>query len=143
MWGSVKALARGYDYMMGIAIFTPVAVLAWFPFVTEFQSRLLFNQAFSRGLQIQIILAGGKKNNQFGAFFFDLLTLTVNLVGDTHRYINAQVTILFTCCLFVHGAIKINLNLQSFCIVFRPNSEALHYPGKGYILVSFPFSVQW
>ncbi|WCJ25655.1 callose synthase 5 [Euphorbia peplus] len=62
MWGSVKALARGIEYMMGIAIFTPVAVLAWFPFVSEFQTRLLFNQAFSRGLQIQRILAGGKKN---------------------------------------------------------------------------------
>eukprot|EP00257_Ricinus_communis_P021658 XP_015581193.1 callose synthase 5 isoform X2 [Ricinus communis] len=62
MWGSVKALARGYEYMMGLAIFAPVAVLAWFPFVSEFQTRLLFNQAFSRGLQIQRILAGGKKN---------------------------------------------------------------------------------
>ncbi|KHN31144.1 Callose synthase 5 [Glycine soja] len=57
MWGSVKALARGYEYLMG-----PVAILAWFPFVSEFQTRLLFNQAFSRGLQIQRILAGGKKN---------------------------------------------------------------------------------
>ncbi|KDP42593.1 hypothetical protein JCGZ_24367 [Jatropha curcas] len=62
MWGSVKALARGYEYMMGLVIFTPVAVLAWFPFVSEFQTRLLYNQAFSRGLQIQRILAGGKKN---------------------------------------------------------------------------------
>ncbi|KAL6498060.1 Callose synthase 5 [Orobanche gracilis] len=42
-WGSVKALARGYEYLMGL-------------------TRLLFNQAFSRGLQIQRILAGGKKN---------------------------------------------------------------------------------
>ncbi|XP_022879526.1 callose synthase 5-like [Olea europaea var. sylvestris] len=62
MWGSVKALARGYEYIMGLVIFTPVAVLAWFPFVSEFQTRLLFNQAFSRGLQIQRILAGGKKH---------------------------------------------------------------------------------
>lgn len=61
MWGSVKALARGYEYMMGVFIFAPVAILAWFPFVSEFQTRLLFNQAFSRGLQIQRILAGGKK----------------------------------------------------------------------------------
>ncbi|KAL6223182.1 hypothetical protein ACLB2K_006571 [Fragaria x ananassa] len=53
MWGSIKALARGYEYVMGLVIFTPVAVMAWFPFVTEFQARLLFNQAFSRGLQIQ------------------------------------------------------------------------------------------
>ncbi|PQQ13143.1 callose synthase 5 [Prunus yedoensis var. nudiflora] len=62
MWGSVKALARGYEYVMGLVIFVPVAVLAWFPFVSEFQTRLLFNQAFSRGLQIQRILAGGKKH---------------------------------------------------------------------------------
>ncbi|KAI5078937.1 hypothetical protein GOP47_0006608 [Adiantum capillus-veneris] len=55
------ALARGYEYMMGLLLFAPVAVLAWFPFVSEFQSRLLFNQAFSRGLQISRILAGGKK----------------------------------------------------------------------------------
>ncbi|CAL0325192.1 unnamed protein product [Lupinus luteus] len=62
MWGSVKALARGYEYLMGVVIFAPVAILAWFPFVSEFQTRLLYNQAFSRGLQIQRILAGGKKN---------------------------------------------------------------------------------
>uniref|UniRef100_A0A7N0TVA2 1,3-beta-glucan synthase n=1 Tax=Kalanchoe fedtschenkoi TaxID=63787 RepID=A0A7N0TVA2_KALFE len=61
MWGSVKALGRGYEYLYGLIIFAPVAVLAWFPFVSEFQTRLLFNQAFSRGLQIQRILAGGKK----------------------------------------------------------------------------------
>ncbi|KAK4781006.1 hypothetical protein SAY87_017112 [Trapa incisa] len=61
MWSSVKALGRGYEYIMGILIFAPVAVLAWFPFVSEFQTRLLFNQAFSRGLQIQRILTGGKK----------------------------------------------------------------------------------
>ncbi|XP_031105273.1 agamous-like MADS-box protein AGL61 [Ipomoea triloba] len=35
-------------------------VLSWFPFVSEFQTRLLFNQAFSRGLQISMILAGKK-----------------------------------------------------------------------------------
>ncbi|KAH6557860.1 hypothetical protein KP509_1Z089800 [Ceratopteris richardii] len=46
---------------MGLLLFAPVAVLAWFPFVSEFQSRLLFNQAFSRGLQISRILAGGRK----------------------------------------------------------------------------------
>ncbi|KAD5803428.1 hypothetical protein E3N88_14788 [Mikania micrantha] len=62
MWASVKALGRGYEYIMGVMIFTPVAILAWFPMVYDFQTRLLFNQAFSRGLQIQRILAGGKKN---------------------------------------------------------------------------------
>ncbi|WOK92140.1 callose synthase 5-like [Canna indica] len=63
LWGSVKALSRGYEYVMGLVIFSPVACLAWFPFVSEFQTRLLFNQAFSRGLQISRILAGGKKRN--------------------------------------------------------------------------------
>ncbi|KAH6791401.1 callose synthase 5 [Perilla frutescens var. frutescens] len=62
MWGSVKGLARGYEYIMALVIFAPIAILAWFPFLYEFQSRLLFNQAFSRGLQIQRILSGGKKN---------------------------------------------------------------------------------
>ncbi|KAG5019430.1 hypothetical protein JHK87_015285 [Glycine soja] len=62
MWSSVKALARGYEYLKGVVIFAPVAILAWFPFVSEFQTRLLFNQAFSRGFQIQRILIGGKKN---------------------------------------------------------------------------------
>lgn len=61
MWESVKALARGYEYLMGLLLFTPVATLAWFPFISDFQTRLLFNQAFSRGLQISRILAGRKE----------------------------------------------------------------------------------
>eukprot|EP00257_Ricinus_communis_P020162 XP_015579333.1 callose synthase 7 [Ricinus communis] len=59
-WDSIKELARAYEYMMGILIFAPIAILSWFPFVSEFQTRLLFNQAFSRGLQISMILAGKK-----------------------------------------------------------------------------------
>ncbi|KAJ7537160.1 hypothetical protein O6H91_12G100700 [Diphasiastrum complanatum] len=61
MWDSVRALGRTYEFIMGLLLFTPVAILAWFPFVSEFQTRLLFNQAFSRGLQISRILAGKKK----------------------------------------------------------------------------------
>ncbi|KAM7523322.1 hypothetical protein LguiA_013224 [Lonicera macranthoides] len=61
-WGSVKTLARGYEVLMGLLLFTPVAFLAWFPFVSEFQTRMLFNQAFSRGLQISRILGGHKKD---------------------------------------------------------------------------------
>lgn len=60
-WGSVRTLARGYEIIMGLLLFTPVAFLAWFPFVSEFQTRMLFNQAFSRGLQISRILGGQKK----------------------------------------------------------------------------------
>ncbi|XP_068646882.1 callose synthase 3-like [Aristolochia californica] len=61
-WGSVRTLARGYETIMGLLLFTPVAFLAWFPFVSEFQTRMLFNQAFSRGLQIRRILGGQKKD---------------------------------------------------------------------------------
>ncbi|XP_021887693.1 callose synthase 2 [Carica papaya] len=61
-WGSIMTLARGYEIVMGLLLFTPVAFLAWFPFVSEFQTRMLFNQAFSRGLQISRILGGQRKD---------------------------------------------------------------------------------
>ncbi|XP_038696263.1 callose synthase 3 [Tripterygium wilfordii] len=61
-WGSVRTLARGFEIAMGLLLFTPVAFLAWFPFVSEFQTRMLFNQAFSRGLQISRILGGQRKD---------------------------------------------------------------------------------
>lgn len=62
IWSSVRTLARGYEILMGLLLFTPVAFLAWFPFVSEFQTRMLFNQAFSRGLQISRILGGQRKD---------------------------------------------------------------------------------
>ncbi|KAL7202962.1 hypothetical protein ACSBR1_034419 [Camellia fascicularis] len=65
LWGSIQTLARGYEIVMGLFLFTPVAFLAWFPFVSEFQTRMLFNQAFSRGLQISRILGvGGHRHNK-------------------------------------------------------------------------------
>lgn len=64
LWDSVREFARMYDAGMGMIIFAPIAVLSWFPFISTFQSRLLFNQAFSRGLEISIILAGNKANVQ-------------------------------------------------------------------------------
>ncbi|KAK3028535.1 hypothetical protein RJ639_037704 [Escallonia herrerae] len=63
-WGSVRTVARGYDFIMGLLLFSPVAFLAWFPFVSEFQTRMLFNQAFSRGLQISRILGGGQRTEK-------------------------------------------------------------------------------
>ncbi|CAM8892739.1 unnamed protein product [Rhodiola kirilowii] len=62
IWPSVRTLAKGYEIIMGLVLFTPVAFLAWFPFVSEFQTRMLFNQAFSRGLQISRILGGQRKD---------------------------------------------------------------------------------
>ncbi|KAI9104276.1 hypothetical protein K1719_023112 [Acacia pycnantha] len=64
LWGSIRALARGYEIIMGLLLFVSVAFLAWFPFVSEFQTRMLFNQAFSRGLQISRILGGPKKHKE-------------------------------------------------------------------------------
>lgn len=64
LWKSVSAIARLYDAGMGILLFIPIVVLSWFPFVSTFQTRLLFNQAFSRGLEISLILAGNKPNAQ-------------------------------------------------------------------------------
>ncbi|CAA2960971.1 callose synthase 3-like, partial [Olea europaea subsp. europaea] len=66
IWGSVRTLARSYEIVIGMLLFTPVAFLAWFPFVSEFQTRMLFNQAFSRGLQISRILGGPKKDRSAG-----------------------------------------------------------------------------
>ncbi|KAJ0593622.1 putative 1,3-beta-glucan synthase [Helianthus annuus] len=43
LWESVREFARMYDAGMGILIFTPIAMLSWFPFVSTFQSRFLFN----------------------------------------------------------------------------------------------------
>ncbi|OMO49646.1 Glycosyl transferase, family 48 [Corchorus capsularis] len=60
IWKPIKEMARVYDYTMGLLLFTPIAILSWLPFVAEFQTRILFNQAFSRGLQISMILAGRK-----------------------------------------------------------------------------------
>ncbi|KAI3698334.1 hypothetical protein L2E82_41805 [Cichorium intybus] len=59
-WDSIMELGHAYEYVMGFVIFIPIAILSWVPFVSEFQTRLLFNQAFSRGLQISMILAGKK-----------------------------------------------------------------------------------
>ncbi|CAK9227498.1 unnamed protein product [Sphagnum troendelagicum] len=62
IWKSVREVARIYDACMGMLIFIPVAFLSWFPFVSTFQTRLVFNQAFSRGLEISLILAGNRPN---------------------------------------------------------------------------------
>jgi callose synthase len=65
IWDSIMELGRTYENMMGLVLFLPIGFLSWFPFVSEFQTRLLFNQAFSRGLQISRILAGQKDIGEF------------------------------------------------------------------------------
>ncbi|XP_039158569.1 LOW QUALITY PROTEIN: callose synthase 7 [Eucalyptus grandis] len=61
LWDSLKELVRAYDYTMGLLLFMPITVLSLLPFVSEVQTRLLFNQALSRGFQISMILAGRKE----------------------------------------------------------------------------------
>ncbi|KAK7387020.1 hypothetical protein VNO78_27475 [Psophocarpus tetragonolobus] len=60
LWDSVKELSRAYEYTMGFIIFLPIAILSWIPYVSELQTRLLFNQAFCRGIQISKLLSGEK-----------------------------------------------------------------------------------
>lgn len=62
LWKSIRSIARLYDAGMGMLIFIPVAFFSWFPFASTFQTRLMFNQAFSRGLEISLILAGNNPN---------------------------------------------------------------------------------
>ncbi|KAL2476561.1 putative callose synthase 8 [Abeliophyllum distichum] len=62
LWHFIRVFARAYDYGMGVVLFAPVAILAWLPIISAFQTRFLFNEAFSRRLQIQPILAGKKKH---------------------------------------------------------------------------------
>ncbi|KAF7836581.1 putative callose synthase 8 [Senna tora] len=64
IWDFTRALARAYDYGMGVVLFTPIAILAWLPIIKAFHARILFNEAFKRHLQIQPILAGKKKEHK-------------------------------------------------------------------------------
>ncbi|GFQ05755.1 putative callose synthase 8 [Phtheirospermum japonicum] len=62
LWHFTWVFARAYDYGMGVVLFAPIAALAWLPIISAFQTRFLFNEAFSRKLQIQQIIAGKKKH---------------------------------------------------------------------------------
>lgn len=56
VWDTVVSLARFYDLMIGIIVMAPVAFLSWMPGFQSMQTRMLFNEAFSRGLQISQLL---------------------------------------------------------------------------------------
>ncbi|KAG0619713.1 hypothetical protein M758_4G159300 [Ceratodon purpureus] len=63
LWGTIVAVARLYDLGMGLIVMAPVAILSWFPGFQAMQTRILYNEAFSRGLQISRLLAGKKTRN--------------------------------------------------------------------------------
>ncbi|KAL2483243.1 Callose synthase 12 [Forsythia ovata] len=58
IWDSVVSFARVYEIMFGVIVMSPVAVLSWLPWIQPMQTRILFNEAFGRGLHISQILAG-------------------------------------------------------------------------------------
>ncbi|KAL3509379.1 hypothetical protein ACH5RR_028780 [Cinchona calisaya] len=62
IWGIVVSVARMYDVMFAVIVLAPVAVLSWLPGFQSMQTRILFNEAFSRGLQIFQIITGKKKS---------------------------------------------------------------------------------
>ncbi|KAJ0928702.1 putative 1,3-beta-glucan synthase [Helianthus annuus] len=62
VWDSVVSLARIYDLLIGMCVLAPLAFLSWMPGFQAMQTRILFNEAFSRGLQISRILTGKKIN---------------------------------------------------------------------------------
>lgn len=61
-WNPVVSVARLYDIMFGVIVMTPVAFLSWMPGFQSMQTRILFNEAFSRGLRIFQIVTGKKSS---------------------------------------------------------------------------------
>ena len=61
LWYFIRVLAKAFDYGMGVVLLAPIAILAWLPIISAFQTRFLFNEAYRRHLQIKPILAGKKK----------------------------------------------------------------------------------
>ncbi|EXB72969.1 Callose synthase 12 [Morus notabilis] len=60
LWELVVSVARLYDIVFGVIILVPVALLSWLPGFQSMQTRILFNEAFSRGLRIFQIVTGKK-----------------------------------------------------------------------------------
>ncbi|CAL0322621.1 unnamed protein product [Lupinus luteus] len=60
IWHGVVSLARMYGILFGIIVMAPVALLSWLPGFQDMQTRILFNEAFSRGLRISQLVTGKK-----------------------------------------------------------------------------------
>ncbi|KAG0567784.1 hypothetical protein M758_7G116000 [Ceratodon purpureus] len=61
LWPVVINVARLYEFGMGLIVLAPVAVLSWLPGFQAMQTRVLFNEGFSRGLQISQLLVTVQK----------------------------------------------------------------------------------
>jgi callose synthase len=66
LWEGVISVARMYDVMFGVIVMVPVALLSWFPGFQSMQTRILFNEAFSRASAFSRLLQG--KNLSFPKF---------------------------------------------------------------------------
>lgn len=64
VWETVVSLARLYDMLFGIIVMAPVALLSWMPGFQSMQTRILFNEGFSRGLQISQLLSGRNPHSE-------------------------------------------------------------------------------
>ncbi|EPS64129.1 hypothetical protein M569_10647, partial [Genlisea aurea] len=63
VWETVVSLARLYDMLFGMIVMVPLGLMSWLPGFQQMQTRILFNEAFSRGLQISLILTGKNATN--------------------------------------------------------------------------------
>jgi len=54
----VRALARAYDRAVGWIVFGPIMIVSMFlPFISAFQQRVMFNNAFTSGLEVSKLFA--------------------------------------------------------------------------------------
>ncbi|XAR55506.1 1,3-beta-glucan synthase [Bertholletia excelsa] len=58
IWEIIISVARMYDILFGVVVMALVALLSWMPGFQSMQTRILFNEAFSRGLRIFQIVTG-------------------------------------------------------------------------------------
>ncbi|KAH7423735.1 hypothetical protein KP509_12G070800 [Ceratopteris richardii] len=59
-WPVIVSMARLYELAIAGIVIVPLAILSWIPGFQAMQTRILFNQAFSRGLQLSRILTAKK-----------------------------------------------------------------------------------
>jgi callose synthase len=64
LWPVVVNVARLYEFGIGLIVLAPVAVLSWLPGFQAMQTRVLFNEGFSRGLQISQLLVTVQKTKK-------------------------------------------------------------------------------
>lgn len=64
IWPTVVNVARLYEFGMGFIVLAPVAILSWLPGFQAMQTRVLFNEGFSRGLQISQLLVTVQKDKK-------------------------------------------------------------------------------